>query len=631
MYRLTSTCRRVDRIHQLLSIIATRRELFLFALWILTLASTGLVPAQTKSSPDAPASSCKRENALEMIGKQIDSAKLIDDSVKRIAVLLRGADLLWPYQTEKARAAFSEAFALALANFTEKGDQPRLDGLAMLVETPDQRYVVIRAIAKHDAAWARKLTEQMLKQEGQETEAQAPTDSGQDTRTAGKLLDLASSLIPSDINSAINFARISLRYPAAPPLLRFIYKFAEVNQSAADQFYQEALAAYRGRTLSEFLYLSPYPFGNNQAAGDMPINAHYSIPHKFTPNSALQRLFIQALLLRGEQAAAGGQGNETGFNGISDTGQIWLALTRLEPQIQQSVPDLTEAVEQSRRNIFALLSQETQASVSSGISSDSSDQESVRMTLEEEVKRAEKEANADRHDQIIVSAVQRASEKESPENLIKATDQIFDSNIRQQLLDWLYFSLTQSAIKKGQFGEARKFALKVEDLDQRAYLYSEIAKETLSRIETQTQAHEVLDEILATAEKAPNTIVTARTLLTVAYLYAKIDLNRSMAVLGDAIKSINHLESPDFSRQSLTRRIEGKNFARYATFQIPGLTPENAFRELGKVDFDDASYLALNFTDKSLRELTTLSLADTCLQQERPEQKKEKTKKKTGL
>jgi hypothetical protein len=105
-------------------------------------------------------------------------------------------------------------------------------------------------------------------------------------------------------------------------------------------------------------------------------------------------------------------------------------------------------------------------------------------------------------------------------------------------------------------------------------------------------------------------------------------LGRSIAVLGDAIKSINHLDGPDFSRPLLVRRIEGKNFARYATFETPGLSPEGVFREVGKADFDGALYQANNLSDKSLRALATLTLADICLQRPQAQNKNDKPKKK---
>ena len=61
-------------------------------------------------------------------------------------------------------------------------------------------------------------------------------------------------------------------------------------------------------------------------------------------------------------------------------------------------------------------------------------------------------------------------------------------------------------------------------------------------------------------------------------------------------------------------------------FYMPGLDPEKAFREMAKIDFDDTLSQTTAFNDKFLRALTTLALADVCLQQA-PPQPKEKPKK----
>jgi len=90
-------------------------------------------------------------------------------------------------------------------------------------------------------------------------------------------------------------------------------------------------------------------------------------------------------------------------------------------------------------------------------------------------------------------------------------------------LNWFYFNRAQSVLAKKQLDEAKELAAHVEELDQRGYLYSEIAKEVLNHIENQAQARQILDEVVAAAGKAPNTMVMARTLLAVVYLYTKIE------------------------------------------------------------------------------------------------------------
>lgn len=374
--------------------------------------------------------------------------------------------------------------------------------------------------------------------------------------------------------------------------------------------------------MSEFLYLSAYPFGNDREAGDMPAYALYRVPPGFVRRSTLQRLFLQMLLRRAQPTLE--HPTDTGHRQVSDTRQIWLALTRLEPQVLQFLPDLLAATQHARETVFALLSQDSQRNVTRSIA----DQSPPEKNFDEQVDAAEKQSNADERDRLLVFAVLQAPSTKELDHLVLVTDKISDSTVRRQLRNWLYFGRSQSAIKDNQLEEARKRAAKVEELDQRAYLYSEIAAASLKTTDNQAQARELLDEVATAAARAPNSLVTARTLLAVAYLYAKVDINRSLSVVGDAIKSINRLEAPDFSRQVVIRKIEGKNFGAYAVFQVPGFNPEKTLRALAKIDFDNTLYQASHFTDKYLRALTTLALVENCLQPSRPQLKDDNARKK---
>jgi hypothetical protein len=594
----------------------------MLTLGLSTLVSTDLATAQ--SSGSTPSSMCTRENALGLIEQQIDATKTFDDSVQRIRVLIRAADSLWLYKEKKARGTFAEAFELAAQNFKQNGDEPRRVGRAGLVETPDQRYVVIRAVARRDPAWARELTEQMLKKDREEAAESTGKKPEADMRTADKLLDNAISFLASDVNAAKSFAMASLRYPATMRLTMFLYKFAESNQRESDQFYQQALAAYSDKPVREFLYLAAYPFGFNDT-GDMPWMGPYSVPTAFVPNASLQRAFVQTLLRCAQQSLQLPLDEGDNYNGFPGTGHILQVLTRVEPQVQEAQPELIGAVQQVRNDLLSTLSPERQSLF---LRPEPSGDSAPKKTFDEQIEAAQKEPNVNKRDELVVTAILNSVQTESVDHLVNTADKIADSNVRQELLEWLYFISTQRAVKEKRLDEATKLASKVQELDQRAYLYSEIAKESLQRIENQNQARELLDEIVATAGKGPNTIVAARTLLAAAYLYLKIDPNRSISILGDAVKSINRLDSPDFSQQSLIRKIEGRNFARYAVFKTPGFDPENAFREMGRITFDDGLSQASGFTDKSLRALTTLVLAELCLQRVEQEEKANQTKKR---
>src|SRR5580765_3529721 len=82
------------------------------------------VMAQESSPPARIKSSlCNRENALTIIQQQIDFTKTFDDDVPRITVLIRAADLIWPFEEGKARAVYVDAFDLATRHHNEKGDE----------------------------------------------------------------------------------------------------------------------------------------------------------------------------------------------------------------------------------------------------------------------------------------------------------------------------------------------------------------------------------------------------------------------------------------------------------------------------------------------------------------------------
>ena len=131
----------------------------------------------------------------------------------------------------------------------------------------------------------------------------------------------------------------------------------------------------------------------------------------------------------------------------------------------------------------------------------------------------------------------------------------------------------------------------------------------------------MLDEAITEAKKAGMTIFAARALLTASSLYLKIDPNRAISVLADAVNCINHIESPDFSsdNQAVEKTpIRKGRGGRYAgeyvlRFYMPGLDPESAFREMAKIDFDNAFSLSSTLTDKFQRAMSALAVAETCL------------------
>lgn len=597
------------------------KQVFLHPLPFLCLVIATLTPAalaQQKPLTNNLSPFCSDTNALDRIDRQIEFTRTFDDTVQRIAVLIRSGDLLWPYERENAHRTFAEALDLAVQNFKEKGDKPRRDG-HLSVKVADQRYVVIRAIARRDSTWARKIVEALLKEEAREAGAN-DTNASQNDQAGEKLLGIALSLLSQDQNAALNFARTSLRYPATVWLPIFLYSLSDASKAAADGFYEEALRVYAGSPAQSFLYLSSYPFGNDHEVSETFPHMKYGVPKNFTPNVSLQRLFIETLLRRVQQATES-LDDSSNQSRVSDTNKIWLALTRLEAQVKISAPDLIDSVKQAEGSVFSILNQKDQESVTSATS------DHPQSSFEERIEEANRRVGPARNE-ALATAILSAGDSERVERLIEAASKIDEAELRDKLLDWLYFGAAQRAIFEKRTGDAKRLAAKVAEFDERAYLYLKIAEEAIKNMKNDVEARELLEEVLSTSGKAPDNELKARALLGVAYLYTKVDSNRAISVLGDAVKSINRIESPDFSRDFVGYRIEGKTFGSYVILQTPSFNPDSGFREIGKYDFDGAFYLASNLTNKTLRAMTTLSLVELCLQQTKgPERQKKKSRK----
>ena len=576
------------------------------------LVSIQVVAQNKDQTAPLKSSSCKRENALATVRQQIDFSKTFDDDVARITVLIRAADLIWTSEEKQARAAYTDAFDLAVRNFKEKGDAPALEG-KLAIEPPDQRYKVITGISRHDRTWAKKLTEQLLKQQQEEAENSAKKDVSREVKTAERLLGMANSLLATDRIAAISFARTSLAYPATMYLAQFLYDLAVIDRREADDFYTHALTAYASAPMERLLYLSAYAFGDARDAGDMPGNTFYRVPSGFTPTPSVQRAFVQTLLRRVQDFIADPSVAATGTR-TPDPNEMWLALTSLQARIQQSLPDLAPAAEAAKANLAAQLSPEAQRRLLSSISNDNP----PSRTFDEQVEAALKNSNVDNRDRLLTSAILHGSKAENLDHVLSVLDKLSDSSLRQPIINWISFDRTQQAIKDQKFDEARKLAARVDELDLRTFLYSRIATESLKLDADPQRAREMLEEIVDAALKAPKTLATARALLAAAYLYTRIDMDRALAVLAESVKLINGIEKPDFSRQFVIRRIEGKSYATYGSAVTPGFNPDNVFREIGKIDLDSVLNQAAGFSDKLLRSMTTMVVVEQCLNPEKP-------------
>jgi hypothetical protein len=219
-----------------------------------------------------------------------------------------------------------------------------------------------------------------------------------------------------------------------------------------------------------------------------------------------------------------------------------------------------------------------------------------------------------KRDYYVASLVMSARGAEEFARAESLLDKVSESSLREKLASYLYFRWTQQSVKDGQLDDASRLSKKVSELDYRALLSFEIAGAALKRLNDRARAAELLDAVAADAEKAPDTPAKARALLGAAHLYADFDVTRATQLLRAAVKVVNLLPNPDFSSETIGRELGNSIFTMYAVCDVPGMRLENAFRELGALDFESALSAASDLSDKYQRSLAVLGLASKCLE-----------------
>lgn len=559
---------------------------------------------------------CDPARAVSLVETQLSEAKMFEAVERRLGVMTRAADLLWPHERDAAREIFQQAYDLAVKDFREHENDPPPQGTGVFLVVPriDRRFVVMNAIARRDPAWARRLAEAVAEEKRREAEESANATGGGGGKPDGAVetLDLAQSLLPVDRDSALALARGSLRQPASYALAFFLFKLAETDTAAADALYAEALNAYGERTVADIAYLSVYAFALNREPAPVPMAVYYQPPKGFAPNARLSALLLGALFRQVERAFRSAEAAPPEEVYMSEHAGLLVMLTSLEPHIARLNPTLLERALALKGAATAAANAQSRARAESfsRMQNDFDDEGMFDRTLE----RVDRERDPERRDFSLANLVMSARSAEEFARAESLLDKVSETSLREKLASYLYFRWTQQAVKDGRIDDASRLSKKVSELDYRALLSFEIASAALKKMNDRARAAELLDAVASDAEKAPDTPTKARALLGVAHLYAVFDSTRASQVLRAAVKVVNLLPDPDFSSETIGRELGNSLFTSYAIYDVPGMRLENAFRELGALDFESALSAASDISDKYHRALAVLGLASKCLE-----------------
>ncbi len=557
---------------------------------------------------------CNPKMAQMLVEQQVAESKSVTARPKRIKILLRSADFLWPLDQPTARGYFLEAFANAKEHFAEKGFEKanlKSSGTSTtFTSLPDLRSDVIRAVAKRDPELAKKFTDEVLA----EAEKAAERDEMDKTREQDDLLRLAAELAATNPELSRQLFRRLMRNPLTQMWFYSLNTVAKSNQALGDSLYAETLGNYRNERPKRLLYLSAYPFGVGAIFG-LDRSTFSSTPDAgFVPHSGLQRSFLNIFFLRVESFTSNPEELNKPPEGYSqpETINMVTALRQIEPIVIERFPDMLDRFTAARAQAESALTAEMRKDIENLEKGASGSGRS----FEERIKELEEaDGKGMLTDSMIAqfTFVGRLKSEEQFKIFEPWIAKIKDEKLRADVNSYFWFLRAQLATKEKRFAKAEKMAAKVPELDHRAILLFEIAKIQLDSSNDANTGFDTLNRVSKLTRSAPNSVAKAQILFSLVSFYERVNHSVALDELAEAVRVVNQLEEPDLFRSVIYRQITGKDFGYMAGLPLPGNNLEGMFTEMGKKDFEMALANARAFNDKYFRTIATIAIAKNCI------------------
>lgn len=575
---------------------------------------------ETKAETVPESAACNTEFAKFLVDQQVSESRSVVQTDKRVRILIRSADFLWKLDQPISRAYFTEAFKVATDHFADKGFEKKQEKGGLMVLAPDYRFEVVSSIAKKDGEWAKRLTEQILKEYEKDAAERNVFDKNREIHS---IMFMAQESVKTNPNLSWHLFRRLMKQPLDSHWYFGLYSVAEVDQNFADALYSELIVAYRNETPRQLLFLSPYPFASPRVFGFDRMYMSSSIPANFNGNRDLQWRFIDTFLRRVGTYTADPANLSRAPEPHHRPEALYMltALRDLEPIIVESFPQMLQRLTVARAQANGMLTDETRKTLADQEKRD----EQFGMTFDQRLEEVEK---ADRDgkltDMMIVGLVTRNTDSLTEEQFAKIErwlDKITDATLRYGTVSYFWFMRSKLAIKEERFDDARKFSLKVPEADHRAILWFDVAETQLKDLNEAASVYQTLTDVGRTARQSENSVAKARVLLGLASLYEKVNHTFALDELSDAVKVINRIENPDILSSFVRRHITGKGFGFFTSYQMPGYDMESTFRLLSKTDFDMPLSNAKALEDKYLRTLAVIAVAQNCIDRPKPKTK----------
>ena len=557
---------------------------------------------------------CNEDFARNIVEQQAAESRTVADTDKRTRMLTRAADFLWKFDEPKAREYFTEAFKVATDRYNEKGFERTEYGGGISVQHPDHRFEVLDAIAKRDPTWARKLTDEILKEYEKNAKDR---DSLDKNREIDSLLNIASENIKTNPDLSWFIYRRLMRMDLDHHWYWSLFTIARKDRVFADALYNELLASHSVASPRKVIYLSAYPFARSQVLG-YESTMYIANIEDVAPNPQMQARFIDLLLRRSDAYASdpANYGRQPEPNRPGEAVYIVTALQELEPIIIQSFPAFLPRLNTARAKAISMLNESDRKSIGDR----DKWKASVTKGFEERLAELEK---ADEEGKLTDGMILRTltggmKNEEHFKKMEPWLEKITDTEGRAKSISYFHFLRSKLATKEKRYADAQKYASKVIEVDFQALLWFDAAENQLKDINDAVMAYETLADVGRLARRAEDSVGKARVLLGLANLYEKLNHSFAISELSEAVAVANRLKDADLQTRWLLYHIKVKDMAFGASIGTPGYDLEHTFGTVSKNDFSLPLSNAKAIDDKFYRTIAVIAVAKNCIDRPKP-------------
>jgi hypothetical protein len=527
-------------------------------------------------------------STVDYLAELIPNIPEPEDQVTNYALV---GEILWRYDPVRARDYIRTAFwtidRVKVADAADKNGRPNAQQWTQ--EKKHQlRLQVLRCAARLDRQLSRELVEQWKT-------AAADDATHQESLDAQELMDLATVLLENDPEAAVNLAQASLDHGISSDFGAFLTNLRQTDPDSADRLFDSALEAatrHPGTSVNELASLLPYAFPQG---AEEAINQGSSIGATRTGQllSALASKLTQPE--PAASAAAKAASNSTPGSALSLAERSSLIREHL-PLFEQYSPENMPALESASHQSASPAAQAAPPTTSQPVDHGAA---AHRMgSLDSIVPAVDQRTRDQRMAQAAASAAHQGNFAEA-EQLLR---QIQDSRLRQQTLDLANLEMALQALAADDYPQARRYALDISQVKQRATIYLMAAEKLFSRGESD-RALFWLNEAYDFTSRLKDSQEKVWTLFRLINATLPLDSPHAFDMAQSVVLTLNHV--PHSSRElSLTRTLQQASLQEYII---------QAFAQLGRADFDRALYLAMQLQVLDTRVLAELSICHVIL------------------